>query len=89
MMKLHILILFLGVIAASLAFVCQDDVLYKENDCNGCFCTNGLLACTEMGCNHQKHTTMRSCQIGTKSMDACNECWCVDRVGTICTNNKC
>ncbi|KAK4873476.1 hypothetical protein RN001_015505 [Aquatica leii] len=88
-MKLQIFFFFVLIIGASFAFQCEEDVPYKENDCNGCFCIGGNLGCTEMACGHQKSIDMNNCEVGTTSKNDCNDCWCVDKIGTICTNKPC
>ncbi|KAF5307579.1 hypothetical protein FQR65_LT06797 [Abscondita terminalis] len=88
-MKFQLLCILL-VVGVSFAFECTPGVPYKENDCNGCFCTpSRLLACTEMGCFGQKYKDMMGCVVGTKSKQDCNDCECVENMGTICTNNPC
>ncbi|KAF2888312.1 hypothetical protein ILUMI_17861 [Ignelater luminosus] len=81
-------IFFLGVIiyvGASENFKCVDGVNYEENKCNGCLCDKGNLLCTLMACESHLNEKLTKCQVGTTWTEGCEQCWCVDKMGTICT----
>ena len=89
-MKFIAVVLLVAVVAytaASEDFVCEDGVPYKENNCNGCFCSKGELACTLMAC--EGSDKLFNCEAGTVTTKGCNTCKCVPGKGTICTNHDC
>ncbi|XP_031356913.1 pacifastin-like protease inhibitor cvp4 [Photinus pyralis] len=91
-MKVQLFVLVIVCVACVFAngeFVCQEGVPYKENNCNSCSCFGGHLACTLMACPHGNGENPEKCEVGTKTKVGCNDCECVKRMGTICTNHEC
>ncbi|XP_031357726.1 uncharacterized protein LOC116181485 [Photinus pyralis] len=88
-MKVVVILVAVVTLAVGDAFVCKEGESYKENNCNNCGCFNGNLGCTMRLCESGLTKQMLKCKVGTMSTNACNSCWCVENLGTICTNNKC
>ncbi|KAF2901883.1 hypothetical protein ILUMI_04307 [Ignelater luminosus] len=94
-MKFAILILFVGIIVVincdviKEEFKCVENVPYRENDCNNCFCASGKLGCTAKACMSDVQATFKNCEVGTTWKKDCNQCWCIEGAGTICTARMC
>ncbi|KAF2889037.1 hypothetical protein ILUMI_17136 [Ignelater luminosus] len=96
MKSTRFLILFCGIAVVlgkkprSGTFKCVHGVLYRENECNLCYCDrNQMLLCTSMACASHDDPKYIRCNVGTTWDRKCNQCWCTKGGGTICTAYQC
>ncbi|KAK4873467.1 hypothetical protein RN001_015496 [Aquatica leii] len=68
---------------------CENGVLYRENDCNNCDCSNQLLICKMKPCQSETYRNLTKCVVGTAWQNDCNDCWCIEKIKTICTYRNC
>ncbi|KAF2883725.1 hypothetical protein ILUMI_22453 [Ignelater luminosus] len=66
-------------------FKCVPGVAYQENDCNHCSCEGVHLGCTLKGCYSQHHSKLENCEVGSTWKRDCDQCWCLEHIGTVCT----
>ncbi|KAF2898905.1 hypothetical protein ILUMI_07274 [Ignelater luminosus] len=70
-------------------FKCVPGVLYRENDCNMCLCIKPRLGCTRKHCPSRINPRLRNCVVDSTWKRNCNQCWCVKKMGTVCTLKRC
>ena len=91
-MKFQLLLFVVVAIAYAVAeesWKCVEDEFYKENNCNGCHCEDGKLACTGAVCLFEEYRELKKCVVGTVSKRDCNDCICLKDYGTVCTTEDC
>ncbi|XP_031356205.1 protease inhibitors-like [Photinus pyralis] len=82
--------LVLGAMVQGDEFECEREAFYIENNCNRCQCGgNGYLLCGFKKCLVKTRLSLYKCEPGARYHQGCNECWCVEGFGTICTLRNC
>ncbi|KAF2900565.1 hypothetical protein ILUMI_05607 [Ignelater luminosus] len=66
-------------------FKCDAEVIYQENDCNVCWCNKLGLGCTRKLCASHQDPKLSNCTVGSTWKRGCDQCWCVKKMGIVCT----
>ncbi|KAF2901881.1 hypothetical protein ILUMI_04305 [Ignelater luminosus] len=81
------IVLINGAVVQNEKFSCVMEVPYILNECQNCICTGEKLGCTRSACYNNRQ--FKNCEVGTVWLNECNKCWCLERLGTVCTANIC